>query len=209
MSARRSVSALVLLLMFIPAGSLSAATVKPLEVFSDKILVLEIESFATEHSLNSTQLRRSVDRLNREMNIMSKATAGESLKLLTTVEEKLSAAVKSSAALSDYLTANSARLKAAGHGRYLPLAEMDKEIEGRYYKALESFLKTAFTFVQYCYDNFDAVTSGSKEERKRYEELYATYLKEMELFNGQSIARSQLLAEMGSDYPALWELMPR
>jgi len=86
---------------------------------------------------------------------------------------------------------------------------MDKEIVGRYFKALASFLKTAFTFVQYCYDNFDAVSSGSKEESKRYEELYAAYLKEMELFNAQSIARSQLLAEMGSDYPSLWELMPR
>jgi len=209
MSARRSLAALLLLLMLVPAGTLSAATVKPLEVFSEKILVLEIEYFATEHSLNSTLLRRSVDRLNREMNIMSKGTAGESLKLLTTVEEKLSVAVKSSAALSSYLTTNSDRLKAAGHGRYLPLAEMDKEIEERYYKALSSFLQTAFTFVRYCYDNFDAVSSGSKEESKRYEELYAAYLKEMELFNAQSIARSQLLAEMGSDYPSLWELMPR
>jgi len=40
--------------MLIPAATLFAATVKPLEVFSDKILVLEIEYFATEHSLNST-----------------------------------------------------------------------------------------------------------------------------------------------------------
>jgi hypothetical protein len=143
------------------------------------------------------------------MNIMSKSNAGESLKLLTNVAEKLSAAIKSSEALSHYLTANSARLKAAGHGRYIPLAEMDKEIEGAYFKALDSFLKTAFIFVQFCYDNFDAVSSGSKEEGKRYEEFYASYLRDMELFNTQSIARSQLLAEMGSEYPSLWELMPR
>jgi len=205
----RSVIPLLLLLSLLPGGNLSAATVKPLEVFSEKILVLEIEYFATEHSLNSTLLRKSVDRLNREMNIMSKSNAGESLKLLTNVAETLSAAVKSSAALSNYLTTNSARLKAAGHGRYIPLAEMDKEIEGDYFKALASFLKTAFTFVQFCSDNFDAVSSGSKAEGKRYEELYASYLKEMELFNVQSIARSQLLAEMGSDFPSLWELMPR
>jgi len=209
MPARRSVSVLLLLLLFSPAGNLSAANVKPLEVFSEKILVLEIEYFSTEHSLNSTLLRRSVDRLNREMNIMSKATSEESLKLLTNVEEKLSAAEKSSASLSRYLTTNSVRLKAAGHGRYLPLAEMDKEIEGPYFKALASFLKTAFTFVHYCHDNFDAISTGSKEEGKRYEELYAAYLKAMELFNAKSIARSQLLAEMGSEYPSLWELMPR
>jgi len=209
MPARRSIPAILLLLSLIPVGNLSAATVKPLEVFSEKILVLEIEYFSTEHSLNSTLLRRSVDRLNREMNIMSKATAGESLKLLTSVSERLSAAVKSSEALSRYLTTNRVRLKAAGHSRYLPLAEMDKEIEGAYFKALASFLKTAFTFVQYCYDNFDAVSSGSKEEGKRYEELYASYVKEMERFNAQSVARSQLLAEMGTDYPSLWELMPR
>jgi hypothetical protein len=211
MPVRKAVVAIPLLLMLslAPCGHLSAATVKPLEVFSEKILVLEIEYFATEHSLNSTLLRRSVDRLNREMNIMSKANAGESLKLLTNVAEKLSAAVKSSESLSRYLTTNSARLKAAGHGRYLPLAEMDKEIEGDYFKALASFLKTAFTFVQFCSDNFDAVSSGSTAEGQRYEELHAAYLKEMDLFNTQSIARSHLLAEMGSDYPSLWELMPR
>jgi len=211
MSVRRSLSVVpvLLLLVLIPGGNLSAATVKPLEVFSEKILVLEIEYFATEHSLNSTLLRRSVDRLNREMNIMSKTTAGESLKLLTSVAEALSAAVKSSESLSAYLTTNRSRLKAAGHARYLPLAEMDAEIEGPYFKALDSYLKTAFTFVQFCHDNFAAVSSGSTAEGKRYEELYAAYLKEMELFNTQSIARSQLLAEMGSDYPSLWELMPR
>lgn len=204
-----AVAAMMLLLVQIPAGTAVAATVKPLEVFSEKILVLEIEYFATEHILNSSLLRRSVDRLNREMNIMSKATAGESLKLLNNVSEKLTAAVKSSESLSRYLTTNSGRLKAAGHARYLPLAEMDKEVEGAYFKSLSAFLKTAFTFVQFCNDNFDGISSGKKEEGKRYEELYAAYLKDMELFNAQSIARSQLLAEMGSEYPSLWELMPR
>jgi len=197
------------MLILISAGNLSAASVKPLEVFSEKILVLEIEHLSTEHSLNSALLRRSVDRLNREMNIMSKATAGESLKLLADVSGKLSAAIKSSADLSRYLTTNSDRLKAAGHGRYLPLAEMDKEIEGDYFRSLAAFLKTAYIFVQYCYDNLDAISSGNQRERKRYDELYAAYLKDAELFNAQSIARSQLLAEMGTDHYSLWELMPR
>lgn len=211
MSARLLLAAATLMLLLTPLfrGISVAATVKPLEVFSEKILVLEIEYFATEHTLNSALLRRSVDRLNREMNIMSKPTVEESLKLLTNVSEKLSAAMKSSEALSRYLTTNSARLKDAGHERYLPLATMDKEIEGAYFKQFSSFLKTAFTFVQFCHDNFDAITSGKKEEGKRYEELYAAYLKDMELFNAQSIARSQLLAEMGSEYPSLWEFIPR
>jgi len=144
MSVRLTITVLLLMLITVSVENLSAASVKPLEVFSEKILVLEIEHLSTEHSLNSTLLRRSVDRLNREMNIMSKATAGESLKLLADVSEKLSAAVKSSEGLSRYLTTNSARLKADGHGRYLPLAEMDKEIEGAYFKTLAAFLKTAF-----------------------------------------------------------------
>lgn len=211
MFARQSASVIttLLVLTFFPVGNLPAAAIKPLEIFSEKILVLEIEFLATDHSLNSTLLRKSVDRLNREMNIMSKSTAGESLKLLTDVAEKLSATEKSSAALSRYLTTNSARLKDAGHGKYLPLALMDAEIERGYFKALAIFLKTAFTFVGFCHDNVEAITSGKAAEGKRYEELYAAYLKDMELFNSQSIARSQLLAEMGSEYHSLWELMPR
>lgn len=209
MSVRLTITVLLLMLITVSVENLSAASVKPLEVFSEKILVLEIEHLSTEHSLNSTLLRRSVDRLNREMNIMSKATAGESLKLLADVSEKLSAAVKSSEGLSRYLTTNSVRLKADGHGRYLPLAEMDKEIEGAYFKTLAAFLKTAFTFVQYCSDNLDAISSGTEAERKRYDELYASYLRDAEIFNAQSISRSQLLAEMGTDHYSLWELMPR
>lgn len=204
-----SVAGLMLLLTHLFTGSAAAATVKPLEVFSEKILVLEIEYLATEHTLASLLLRKSVDSLNKGMNIMSKETARDSLKLLTNVAESLTAAKKSSAALSGYLSANSSRLKKAGHGRFLPLAEMDPEIETLYYQALEVFTKTAFSFVQYCNDNFAAISSGGKEEGKRYDELYAKYLKEMELFNLQSINRSQLLAEMGSEYPSLWELMPR
>lgn len=210
MRARQVVSLIALLtLLLFPAGNLSAAGVKPLEVFSEQILVREIEYLSTEHSLNSTLLRRSVDRLNREMNIMSKATAGESLKLLSAVAEKLTAAEKSSVSLSSYLTANRASLKSAGHERYLPLAVMDKEIEDDYFKALTTFLKTAFALVTFCHDNFDAISSGKKEEASRYDQLYAAYLKDVERFNAQSITRSQLLAEMGSEYPTLWELMPR
>lgn len=196
-------------LTFLPVSSLHAAAIKPLEIVTEKILVREIEFLATEHSLNSTLLRRSVRRLNREMNIMSKATAGESLKLLTSVADTLSAAEKSSVALSRYLTTNSARLKDAGHGKYLPLAAMDADIEADYFKALATFLKTAFIFVNFCHENIDAITSGQAAEGKRYEELYAAYLRDMELFNSRSIARSQLLVEMGTEFPSLWELMPR
>lgn len=187
----------------------TAASVKPLEVFSEKILQREIEHFAEEHTLSSVMLRRAVDRMNREMNIMSRETTQGSLKLLKSATESLTASMKSSAALSNYLTANSARLKNAGHGNFLPLARLNDEIEAPYHKALEKFLSTAAVFVGYCNDNFEAITSGSKVEGKRYDELYAAYIKEMDNFNDQSIKRSQLLADWGSEYPSLWELMPR
>jgi len=201
--------ALLSVLLLFPVKYLPAAGVKPLEVFSEKILVSEIEHLATEHSQNSSLLRRSVDRLNREMNVMSKPTAGESLKLLTAVAEKLAAAEKSSAALSSFLTTNSASLKKAGHERYLPLALMDQDMEREYFKALTTFIDTAFVFVTFCHDNAAAFSIGKKETTKRFDALYAAYLHDMERFNTQSIARSQLLAEMGTEYPSLWELMPR
>lgn len=196
-------------LALLQPASAGSATVKPLEVFSEKILVLEIEYFATDHILTSTQLRRSVERLNREMNIMSQKNARDSGRLLTGVAEKLAAAVGSSRALSSYLSVNSSRLKDSGHGRYLPLAGMDREIETPYYTALTAFLKTAGSLVQYCEDNFEGISSGRKEELRRYEEIYAAYLRDMESFNSRSVIRSRMLAEMGSEYPFLWELMPR
>ena len=140
---------------------------------------------------------------------MSKETVLESQELLNSASESLVSSMKSSAALSNYLTANSARLKSSGHGRFLPLAGLNDEIEAPYHKALERFLSTAAVFVSYCGDNFDAITNGNKEKGKRYDELYAAYIKEMDSFNTQSIKRSQLLADWGGEYPELWELMPR
>jgi hypothetical protein len=205
---RKYLTATFFLLTLLPLP-VRGASVKPLEVFSEKILQREIEHFAAEHTLSSVMLRRAVDRMNREMNIMSRERTQESLKLLKGAIETLSASMKSSAALSNYLSSNSARLKKAGHGNFLPLARLNDEIEAPYHKALEKFLSTAALFVGYCRDNFDAITSGSKVEGKRYDELYAAYVKEMDSFNDQSIKRSQLLAEWGSEYPGLWELMPR
>lgn len=197
------------LLLPVTVVSGRAASVKPLEVVSDKILIREIEHHSSEHILASTLLRKSVDRLNRDMNITSEKSAGESLRLLADISERLAAAKKSSSALSRYLESNRSRLRNAGYDRYLPLAGMDKEIEGPYFGSLENFLSVSKVFVKFCMDNFEAVSSGKQEEAKRYEEYYAAYLKAMENFNDNSVSRSQRLADMGSDHPLLWELLPR
>jgi hypothetical protein len=185
------------------------ASVKPLEVVSEKILQREIEHLAEEHILSSVMLKRAVDRMNSEMDILSKEAALESQKLLKGVSEALAASMKSAAALSNYIATNRSRLKDAGYDRFLPLARLNSEIEAPYHKALEKFLLTAAVFVSYCSDNFDAISTGSKVEVKRYDELYASYVKEMDNFNDQSIKRGQLLADWGGTYPELWELLPR
>lgn len=186
-----------------------AATVKPLEIFSEKILALEVEHLATEHVLASSRLRKAVDRLNREMNIMSKERARDSLSILVKVSDALAETVRSSSKLNGYLTANSARLKSSGHGRFLPLANMDGESEIPYQKALERVLVTAGLLVRHCYENFDAISQGDKMSGQRYDELFAAYQKDTESFNSMSIARSRYLTDMGADYPSLWELLPR
>jgi len=211
MPGRRIVTAALALLLVMPFSPQNAvaATVKPLEVFSEKILVLEIEHLANEHILASVELRKSVDRLNRQMNIMSAERTQESLKLLARAAEALAAARMSSAALSSYLSTNSARLKNSGHGRFLPLARLNEETEVPYFKALDSFFAIATVFVRYCGDNLEAISSGQKAANTRYDQLYAAYLKAMDGFNNESIYRSQLLVDFGSEYPSLWELMPR
>ncbi len=187
----------------------SGASVKPLEVFSEKILIREIEYLASEHSISAALLKRAVERGGREMDIQSKEKSQGSLKLLTSASEALAASEKSSAALSGYISSNSSRLKAEGHARFLPLAKLNDAIEAPYHRSLEKFLSTAAVFLRYCSDNFDLISSGSTDEVKRYEELYSAYIKEMDTFNDRSVKRSQLLAEWGSEYPGLWELMPR
>jgi hypothetical protein len=201
-----AVTFLLLVSLVLPAGS---AEIKPLEIFSEKIFVLEIEHFASEHGMSSALVRKAVDRLNREMNIMSEERTRESLKLLATARETLATAMGTSKSLSGYISTNSGQLKAAGHGKYLPLARLDNDIEKPYHEALDRFLATAADFVQFCHDNLEAITTGKAVENSQYDRLYAAYLREMEAFNTRSVVRSQQLGDWANEYPALWELLPR
>jgi len=204
----KSIAVLFVLLagFALPAGS---AEVKPLEVFSERILILEIEHFASEHALASVSVRKAVDRLNREMNIMSQERTQESLKLLAAARGTLAEALRTSAALSGYVSTNAKRLQAAGHGRFLPLAGLDGDIEKPYYHSLDGFLTTAGDFVRFCNDNLEAITTGQKDAGRQYDKLYAAYLQEMDSFNSRSIKRSRQLTDFADEYPALWELLPR
>ena len=209
--ARISRSAIVTVMFMVLSSPLAApgATVKPLEVVTEKILVLETERLADEHSMNSILVRRALARLDKQMNIMSHERTKESLKLLSDAREALAGAVKSAGALSSYVGEVKGRLEEGGHARYVPLAGLNDKIEKPYHMALDRFLATATDFVQYCNDHLEAITSGQTAENKRYDEYYAAYLREMEAFNAQSMKRSQQLADWSAEYPALLELLPR
>jgi RecB family exonuclease len=189
--------------------SVFAAMVKPLEVVTERIIVLEMERLAAEHAVSSALVRRALERLDKQMNIMSRERTTESLKLLADAREAVTVADRSATSLSRYVESNRARFKDGGHGRFLPLARLNNEVEKPYHTALDRFLATATDFVQYCNDNLDAITSGQQLETRRYEEYYAAYLKDMEAFNAQSMKRSQLLGDWASEYPALLEYLPR
>jgi len=198
-----------LLLSLLSPFDAIAATVKPLEVVTEKILVLETERLAAEHTMNSALVRRSLERLDKQMNIMSRERTAESLKLLRDAREALAAAERSSGELSSYVREVRGRLETGGHERFIPLERLNDEIEKPFHSSLERFLSTATDFVQFCNDHMDAITSGQVAENKRYDEHYAAYLKEMESFNSRSMKRSQLLADWSAEYPALLELLPR
>lgn len=197
---------IVAVLLALPAG---AAEVKPLEVFSEKIIVREVEHLAIQHAMASALVRKSVDRLNREMNIMSHERTRESLRLLANARSTLTAAMRTSAELSSYVATSKAQLKTAGHERFLPLARLDGEIEHPYYEELERFFTTAADFVQFCNDNLDAIMTGQPEESKQYDIRYAAYLKAMDAFNARSVKRGEQLTAWANEYPGLWELLPR
>ncbi len=206
---RITAAMLVALLSLFSPWVVNGATVKPLEVVTEKILVLETERLAGEHAMNAALVRRALERLDKQMNIMSRERAAESLKLLRDARESLASAERSARGLSGYVREVRGRLEAGGHGRFIPLERLNDEVEKPFHVSLARFLSTATDFVQFCNDNLDAITSGQAAENKRYDEYYAAYLREMEKFNAQSMKRSQLLADWSSEYPALLELLPR
>ena len=203
--------AVVLASLLLLSSPLAArgATVKPLEVVTEKILVLETERLAGEHSLHAVLVRRALERLDKQMNIMSQERTKDSLKLLLDAREALTAAERSAGALSSYVAEVKGRLVEGGHERFVPLARLNDEVEKPYHLALDRFLATATNFVQFCNDHMEAITSGQPAENRLYDGYYAAYLKEMEAFNAQSMKRSQQLVDWSAEYPALLELLPR
>lgn len=205
----KSLTVALVLLPLLSPGPVRSATVKPLEVVTERMLILETERLSSEHSMSVALVRRALERLDKQMNIMSKERTLDSLKLLSDAREALAASMRSSEALSSYVEANASRLKGGGHGRVIPLARLDAEMEKPYHLALDRFLATAMDFVQYCHDNMEAITSGQAQEGKRYDEYYAAYLREMEAFNQQSVKRSRLISDWAAEYPSLLEFLPR
>ena len=190
-------------------GFAPCASVKPLEIFSERIVILEVERAANEHSMSEELVRNSLERLDKGMNIMSQERAVASLKLLADARQAVAAAERSAEALSGYINASRHQLKAWGHERFLPLAGLNEKIEKPYHAALERFLATAADFVQFCSENHDAISTGQPVENSRYNARYAAYLADMEAFNLQSTKRSQQIADWASAYPALMEFLPR
>jgi hypothetical protein len=205
----RALWGLIALLPLLLPGPSFGAQVKPLEVVTEKILVLETERLGGEHAMNAALVRRALERLDKQMNIMSQERIGESLKLLADARSATAAAERSAAGLSSYVQQVRDSLKEKGHVRYLPLARLHDEIEKPYHVALDRFLATATDFVQYCNDNLEAIATGQAAENKRYDQYYIAYLREMEVFNAQSMKRSQQLADWSGEYPALLEFLPR
>ncbi len=197
-----------LLVAFAPFHA-TAAQVRPLEVVTGRLMILEVERLANEHMISAALVRRALDRLNKGMNIMSQERAEASLKLLADVRDSVNVAQRSADALGMYINSNRILLKKEGHERYLPLTGLHRQVEKPFHDSLDRFLATAADFVQYCSENHDGISTGQEVENKRYDALYAAYLRDMENFNSQSMTRSQLLAEWASEYPSIMELLPR
>lgn len=198
----------VMLPSLLPESTL-AAQVKPLEVVTERILVLETERLAGEHAMNCALVRRALERLDKQMNIMSRERTLDSLKLLSDAREAAAVSARSAAGLSSYVAQVKESLKEKGHGRFIPLEKLNDEIEKPYHEVLDRFLATAIDFVQFCHDNLEAIATGQAAENKRYDAYYTAYLKEMDAFNSRSMQRSQQLADWSSEYPALLEYLPR
>lgn len=200
---------LVVVLSLSAATFAWAASVKPLDIVSEKIFANEAERLASEHSDVMSMLRRTVERLNRQVDISSVESGEKSLQAFGSVAAALGKAEKSANSLVDYLTKNRITLISSGNERYFPLTDLVKDIERPYFKAVSSFAGSGSDFIRYCTDNFNAISAGSENELKRYEELYGGYLREVESFNEASQKRSRLIADMSEKYPAVWELLPR
>ena len=189
-------------------GRADAAMVKPIENLSGMLAERQVKDLAESYKQAAMALRRSMERMVDGMALDSPAALDESLRMVADTRRALSAARGATTTLSTYVAARRDSLQGED-ARFVPLAELDGELEAPYHRAMGEFLDASSRMLKYAAANFAAVSRGGTDERKQYEGLYQEYLHALNAFNEASATRSRRLNEWLNRYADIDDLIPQ
>jgi ABC-type transporter Mla subunit MlaD len=185
-----------------------AAEIKTIENLSATLLVRQINKLADSNAAAAATVQRDLDRVVTTMALTTPEKIAASVQAVDQARQSLAEARKAAAALSDYVAANRSRLRGS-QASFLPLADLNDQLEAPYHQALAAFFDACHRLLGYAGANFDSISAGSAAERQRYEELYQRYLLALDGFNAQNASHAQRLSDWSANFPDLRDQLPR
>jgi hypothetical protein len=188
------------------AGSAHGAGVKTI----DRIGTLprqELEDRLFAYQGGFAALQRSLERLNKEFDTTSPERITSSERQVGNAELALQKARQALADLTGFVAA-SRRFLTGEQARYLPLADLGREVEDPYLARLAAYLASGRQLLAHTGTYFAQVTAGQEPHWRRYEELYRSYLDSLEKLNDALDRRSRDLRKFAASHPDLGDQLP-
>ncbi|HEY5974007.1 MAG TPA: hypothetical protein VIU41_04635 [Geobacteraceae bacterium] len=193
------------------AGLLLAGTAHGAGVLTiDRIGTLprqELDDRIFSYQEGFASLQRSLERLNKELDTTSQERIASSERQVRNGELALQKARKALANLTEFVASNR-RFLMGEQARYLPLADLGREIEDPYLARLADYLAASRQLLAHTGTYFAQVSAGQEPHWGRYEDLYRAYLDRLDQLNDALDKRAQALRKFVASHPDLRDQLP-
>lgn len=186
-----------------------AAEMKPLDNLQGYLISREITDLCTKSAESTERLDGLLRSLGRIQELTSSRAIDSALREVLNAQHSKQQAEADIKALTGYAARNRKTLENEGLEDLIPLAELDDRTFSRHGKALDSYLASFRTLLEFLRQGSNDNAATEKDRQERQEELFNTYVEALTLYNERSEERARYLEIFLSEHPRLRDLFPR
>lgn len=186
-----------------------AAEMKPLDNLQGYLISREITDLCNKSAESTERLDGVLRSLGRIQELTSSRTIDSALREVLNAQALKQQAETDLKALTSYVARNRKTLENEGLEDLIPLAELDDRTFSRHGKALDSYLASFRTLLEFLRQGSGDSPSTEKDRQERQEELFNAYVEALTLYNERSEERARYMYKYLSEHPQLRDLFPR
>ncbi|MBI1922181.1 MAG: hypothetical protein HYS23_13995 [Geobacter sp.] len=186
-----------------------AAEMKPLDNLQGYLISREITDLCSKSAEASERLEGVLRSLGRIQELTSSRAVESALREVLNAQALKQQTEADLKALAGYVDRNRKALEKEGLEDLIPLAELDDRTFSRHAKALDSYLASFRTLLEFLRHGSDDTPATEKDRQERQEELFNAYVEALTLYNDRSEERAQYLGKFLREHPQLRDLFPR